>query len=107
MRIRFLLPLFVSSFILLRSAFPQGSLTPPGPPAPTVKTLDQGEARIPIDATHTPGNTLAEFAISAPGSYYLTGNLIISKPTAVDITAAEVTVDWIGLGFGGGRGARG
>src|SRR5438045_6194804 len=84
-------------FPLSRSALPQGSLTSPGPPAPTMKTLDQVEARIPIDATHTPGNTLAEFAISAPGSYYLTGNLIISKPIAVDITATDVTVDLNGF----------
>jgi hypothetical protein len=40
----------------------QGSLTPPpGAPAPTMKTLDQIEARTPISS--------APFTISAPGSY--------------------------------------
>jgi hypothetical protein len=42
----------------------QGSLTPPGAPAPAMKTLAQIEPRTPIAS--------APFTISAPGSYYLT-----------------------------------
>ena len=39
----------LSSFILHPSSLlAQGSLTPPGAPAPTMKTLDQIEARTPI-----------------------------------------------------------
>ena len=40
-----------------------------------MKTLDQVEARIPIDATNTPGDATSSFKIIAPGSYYLTGNV--------------------------------
>jgi hypothetical protein len=34
----------------LSTAFAQGSLTPPGAPAPTMKTLAQIEPRTPVDA---------------------------------------------------------
>jgi hypothetical protein len=64
------------------SAFAQGSLTPPAAPTPTMKTLDQIEPRVPIDATHTPGDSLREFVIAQPGSYYLAANLNVSRPTA-------------------------
>lgn len=49
--------------------FAQGSLTPPGAPEPTMKTLDQIEARTPISS--------APFTIIRPGSYYLTTNLTV------------------------------
>ena len=73
------------------NAFAQGSLTPPGAPATTMKTLDQVEARTPI-----PGGT-APFLISAPGSYYLTGNLQVSGADAITVNASGVTVDLNGF----------
>jgi len=43
------------------STFAQGSLPPPGAPAPTMKTLDQIEPHVPVSA--------APFTITTPGYY--------------------------------------
>src|SRR5215207_11600534 len=53
---------------LPRSTFAQGTLTPPGAPAQTMKTLDQVEPRKPISSL--------PFTITQPGSYYVTSNLV-------------------------------
>jgi hypothetical protein len=51
-----------------------GPLDPPGGPvAPTMKSLDQVEPRIPINAETCPGDDDSVFRIVTPGSYYLTG----------------------------------
>jgi len=67
----------------------QGSLTPPGAPAPTMKTLAQIEPRTPI--------ATAPFTISQPGSYYLTTNLTVSGGNAITIAANGVTLDLNGF----------
>lgn len=68
----------------------QGSLTPPpGAPAPTMKTLDQLEARTPIAS--------APFTISTSGSYYLTGNLAVATGNAITVAADHVTLDLNGF----------
>jgi len=71
------------------TVFAQGSLTPPGAPAPTMKTLAQIEARTPISS--------APFTISVPGSYYLTTNLTVSSGDAIIIAASGVTLDLNGF----------
>lgn len=82
----------------LSTVFAQGSLTPPGAPAPMMKSLDQIEARTPIDAAHTSGDANNQFIISAPGSYYLTGNLTgVSGKNGISINANNVSVDLNGF----------
>jgi hypothetical protein len=67
----------------------QGSLTPPGAPAPTMKSLDQIEARTPISS--------APFTITQPGSYYLTTNVTVSSGDAIIIATNGVTLDLNGF----------
>jgi hypothetical protein len=81
----------------------QGSLTPPGAPAPTMKSLDQIEPRTPVDATHTPGTPDQQFTISQPGSYYLTGNItaVSGVVFGILIQANDVTLDLNGFAMTG------
>jgi hypothetical protein len=79
----------VSSFVIRHSSFAQGSLTPPGAPAPTMKTLDQVEARTPISSV--------PFSIITSGSYYLTKNLNVTSTYAIFIDASGVTLDLNGF----------
>ena len=69
----------------------QGALTPPGAPAPVMKSLDQIEARTAIT------NTASLITVSQPGSYYLTHNLTVSTGDAVDINANGVRLDLNGF----------
>ena len=88
-RIPCILLLSTFAFLLSPSAFPQGSLTPPGAPAPTMKSLDQIEARTPISSV--------PFTISTSGSYYLTANLSVATGNAITINADGVTLDLNGF----------
>jgi hypothetical protein len=82
----------------------QGPLTPPGAPAPIMKTLDQVQPRIPLNATTTPGDGNSVFRISQPGSYYLTGNLtgVVNKH-GIEVEASHVTIDLMGFTMDGKR----
>jgi hypothetical protein len=82
--------LLVSTFGLQPLALrAQGSLTPPGPPALSMKSLDQIEARTAISS--------APFTITSPGSYYLTANLNVTSGDAIDINTNGVTLDLNGF----------
>jgi hypothetical protein len=74
----------------LSTAFAQGSLTPPGAPVPTMKTLAQIEARTPISSL--------PFTITNSGSYYLTTNLN-SAGQGITISADNVAIDLSGFGI--------
>ena len=52
------------------------SLTPPGAPAPTMKSLAQIEPRTAVNAANTPGDAGNLFIISNSGSYYLAANVV-------------------------------
>src|SRR5882757_9770403 len=89
---------------------PQGPLTPPGAPTPSMKSLDQidahidvaaGEKRIPIAGGTGP------FVISSPGSYFLTGDLTGSSGAhVIEIITDRVTLDLNGYSLIGVSGSR-
>jgi parallel beta-helix repeat protein len=104
---RFAVPtLFLFSLLLPTSSFAQGSLTPPGAPAPTMKSLDQVEPRTAINATNTPGDATNLYRITQPGSYYLTGNITgVTGKAGIGIAANGVTLDLNGFDLVGVAGA--
>ena len=93
------------ALLLPASLIAQGSLTPPGAPAPIFKTLDQIEPR--TDVATLPGTATVEFTITQPGSYYLSRNISTGKNTAINISAANVTLDLKGFQITRSGGATG
>jgi parallel beta-helix repeat protein len=94
------------------SGFSQGSLNPPGSPAPTMKRLDELEPRTNLQATPAPAgvdttNANFQFVINQPGSYYLSANLAVTKPNGIQINAEGVTLDLNGFQVSRGSGSGG
>ncbi len=84
------------------SSFAQGSLTPPGAPAPMMKTLDQVEARLIVNSNNTPGDATTLFKIARPGSYYLVTNIVgASGLSGIAIESSQVTLDLNGFSLTG------
>ena len=106
-------PVAVAVLSLLAFAhqlFAQGSLTPPGAPAPTMKSLDdiyfKLESRTPVNTSTTPGDALNLFIISQPGSYYLTSNIVgVSSKDGIKITTNNITLDLNGFSMRGSSGS--
>ena len=98
----------------------QGPLNPPGPPAPTMKSLDElatklDQANTKLDQTNAsaekrvdvltlPGSATASHIISQPGSYFLGGNIIGGGKTAIEISASNVSLDLNGFVLDGAMG---
>lgn len=80
-------------------AFAQGSLTPPGGPAETMKTLDQLYVAIKNTDPRTP-ITNAPYTITQPGSYYLATN-VNSTEHGIVIQSSGVTLDLMGFSLTG------
>ena len=94
--------LFACCTLLLTTDASAGSLTPPaGAVVSTMKRLDEVEPRTIINAANTPGDAGGSpsiFKISAPGSYYLTGNILgASGKLGIEIVSSDVTLDLNGF----------
>jgi len=87
----------IAALILAGAA--AGPLTPPpGPVASTGKTLTEVEPRIAINDASTPGDADSLFRITAPGSYYLTGNInATAGRMGIQIASDHVTLDLNGF----------
>ncbi|MDB6024893.1 MAG: hypothetical protein JWM68_1116 [Verrucomicrobiales bacterium] len=89
------------------AVFGQGSLTPPGAPGATMKSLDQVEPRTLINTNTCPGDSGNSFIISQPGSYYLTTNMVgTTGKSGISIAADNVTINLNGFTLSGVAGAR-
>ena len=90
----------LTALCLSLSARAQGDLTPPGPPAPTMKTLQQIEPR--GDVNRLSGDATAHFVISSPGSYFLSGDIIAADARdGIRIEANDVSLDLRGFRVSG------
>jgi hypothetical protein len=80
------------------SAFAQGTLTPPGVPVPTMKSLDQvASTGVALNTTNAPGDANNHFIINQAGSYFLSGNLGVTKTNGIRVNVAGVTIDLNGF----------
>lgn len=101
-----------AAMLLPLPIFSQGPLDPPGPPAPTMKSLEELEPRRNVQATPPPpgvdaANADYHFIINQPGSYYLSGNLEVTKANGIQINAAGVTLDLNGFRISRASGVEG
>lgn len=79
-----------AQLVFISGVLAQGSLTPPGAPGQTMKTLEQVEARTPISSV--------PYTIQNPGSYYVAADLNgIASQHGITINSDDVTLDLNGF----------
>ncbi len=95
------------ALVLAAGILSAGPLDPPaGSVAPTYKTLTEVAPRTTVSAANTPGDADSTFAITAPGSYYLTGNVAgQAGKNGIKITSRGVTLDLSGFRVAGTAGS--
>src|SRR5690606_37190861 len=84
---------------LLASVARAGPLNPPpGAVAPTMKTLDEVEPRIPLSSVNPPGDANSTYRITRPGSYYLTATTEVTAAGVggIEIASDSVTIELMG-----------
>ena len=95
------LSLLTIHLLAANAAFAQGSLTPPGAPAPVFKTLHQVEPRTDLQAPTLPPGVTTDanyhFIINQAGSYYLSAPLNVTKTNGILINADGVSFDLNGF----------
>ena len=100
MKIKIFIAAGIVSFVMIHPPIlcAQGSLTPPGGPAPTMKSLDQIEPRTLV--------SFVPYNIVHPGSFYLTTNLTgVGGTNGITIAANNVTLDLNGFALNGVSGS--
>lgn len=92
----------VAALTSLTSRASAGPLTPPaGPIASSGKPLAELEPRIAVNATNTPGDGTYLHVLSAPGSYYLTGDINIPAGFSGINMFSRTTLDLNGFTISG------
>lgn len=78
-----------------------GPLAPPaGPVASTYKTLSEVEPRVAVQSLS--GDSIVQYYITQPGSYYLTGKITgVSGKKGIAVLASNVTIDLCGFSMEG------
>jgi len=73
---------------------------PPGPVMATMKTLTEVEPRTPVQSLS--GSAIAQYVITQPGSYYLTGHVTgVDGKNGIQIRSSLVTLDLNGFALVG------
>ncbi len=85
--------LALAALVIFSISVYAGKLEPSKPPGPTMKTLDEVEPRIPVQSLG--GSANAKYMIKQPGSYYLTGDVVVlaTNEHGIAVEVNDVTIN--------------